>query len=451
MDVAVLGDRSPALASARALATAGRLRLYVLDGREREPLPALAADDHALVGTSVPLFHLHDLLRRAGARGPGVVTLLVDAPCPPGGRIGYRDRPWLAAIATLPGFEPPPRPWPAPVRPVEDLDAALAAAPLPPVRLAERPCPFPPRLQIQTTTACAAGCAWCPHPGPSAAAERMDEGLFGALVDQCGEGGAVFLELYLHAEPLDDPRLPRLAERARRGCPGATLAVSAHEGAALSGRLARAGGGALDVVYVSVDPRAEGPLEERLDRLAERARPLADEGTALVVTCLTELLPPGGRGRLRRACRAAGLPLQSYRITRRAGDVEPAALGVAGAGPSPDPVCLRPFSKAYLRHDGVLVGCCEDWRDLRLLGDAGERPLAELWNGRAYRRWRRELLAGEASGPCGRCEFSGAARGQDGGRRPGRAGRASSPASGSPDPGSRAPAAGRGSRRPPRT
>jgi hypothetical protein len=451
----VIGDRSPALAEARVLAGAGELRLIVMNGREREPLAAMDPADHAVVGASVPLFHLHDLLRRARATGPGAVTLLGDAPCPPCPRIGYRDRPWLAGIALLPGIEPPPPPWSAPLARIADLRTALAAPVPPPVRLAERPCPFPPRLQIQTTTACAAGCAWCPHPGPGAAPQQMDEGLFAELVDQCGAGGAAFVELYLHAEPLDDSRLPRLVARARLGCPGATLAVSTHEHAALSSRMERVKGGALDVVYVSVDPRDDRPLDGRLGPLAERARELADVGTALVATCLADLLPPGGRGRLRRACQALDLPLQSYRITCRAGDVVPAELGVSAAGPSPDPVCVRPFSKAYLRWDGALVGCCEDWRYQRVLGDARRRPLAELWNGEAYRGWRRALLAGRTPGPCGRCEFSGAVpvlrHGPD--RGPGPARVVSEPATGPGSPGraARVPSTGRAPRRPPRT
>ena len=447
----MIGDRSPALEKAYTLAAAGRLRLVVLDGREREPLAAMDPADHALVGASVPLFHLHDLLRRAGATGPGAVTLLGDAPVPPSSRIGYRDRPWLAGVALLPGIEPPPPPWSAPLTRVADLASALSDAGPPPVRLAERPCSFPPRLQIQTTTACAAGCAWCPHPGPDAAPEQMDEGLFGDLMDQCGAGGAVFLEFYLHAEPLDDPRLPRLVAGARQGCPGATLAISTHERAALSPRIERAWGGALDVVYVSIDPRNPRPLPDRLDRLAERRRELADEGTSLVATCLTDLLPPGGRGRLRRACRALDLPLQSYRTTCRTGDVAPTELGVTTAGPAPDPVCVRPFAKAYLRWDGALVGCCEDWRYGRVLGDARRQPLEEVWNGEAYRRWRRSLLEGRTPGPCGRCEFSGAVRAGGRGSDPAHAVPGPATGRGSPGRAAPAPSAGRGPRRPPRT
>ena len=389
------------------------LRLLALTGDEKEPLPDLGSDTHAVVGTSAGTFYLHDLVIRARAGRLAGVTLLADGGAPDAGAIGFRHRPWLRRIAALPGTPRPAGPLPAPWIPVSDLAEALALDPTAPLRFDALPCPFPPRIQIQTTTACERACPWCPHPGPGADVHEMDPGLFEVLVEQCGAGGVESLELYLHGEPLEDPCLPQRVERARVHNPGATLAISTHEATVGGPGFARIAGGGPDVVFVSVDPTRPRSLEVRLDRLEARARVLEKVDTVLVVTTLVNLAPRGTRGRFRRLCRERGLSLQSYGATERAGSVDLSPFGPGASVPPPSQACARPFAKACVRWNGEVLACCEDWRYRFVLGDSRRNSLAEIWSGEGYRRWREALLAGDGPEPCRHCRLSG-----DGGPSP---------------------------------
>lgn len=383
------------------------LRLLALTGDEKEPLPDLGSGTHAVMGTSAGTFYLHDLLIRARAGRLAGVTLLTDAGAPDARAIGFRHRPWLRRIAALPGTSRPAGPLPAPWIPVPDLAGALALDPAAPLRFDALPCPFPPRIQIQTTTACERACPWCPHPGPGADVHEMDSSLFESLVEQCGAGGVESLELYLHGEPLEDPDLHRRVERARIHNPDATLAISTHEATVVGPGFEGIAGGGPDVVFVSVDPTRPRSLVDRLDRLEARARLLQKVDTVLVVTTLVNLLAPGTRGRFRRLCRERGLPLQRYGATDRAGSVDLTPFAPDVPVPPISPACARPFAKAYVRWDGAVVACCEDWRYRVVLGDLREASLAEIWTGARYRRWREALLGGEEPVPCRRCALNG--------------------------------------------
>ncbi len=200
------------------------------------------------------------------------------------------------------------------------------------------------------------------------------------------------IELYLHAEPLLDPRLPELARQAHATCPGATLAVVCHEGEAREATLLPLAG-SLSVVQVSLDPlRAHwGPRVERLAALRARLR---SQGTELGATVLANLVPRGHMGSLRRACGAHDLPLEAFRATHRAGGLSLPGLGAPAR-------CTLPFHTAHVRWDGQLVSCCEDWTYSIIVGDA--RVLSDAWLGERARRLRRALANGEVGATCSRC------------------------------------------------
>lgn len=318
------------------------------------------------------------------------VRVLGDAGLPL--RLGLRWRPWLAAVFPL---DDGPLPWvvdPAPVRPVQTLAEVVECWGPPAFTLTERPSVSPPRLQLQTTTACRQACSFCPHPGPQAEVHTMEEALFTSILEAVSPHEPASIELYLHAEPLLDPRLPHLSRLAHQACPGATLAVVCHEREAREEVLSPLAG-TLGAVHVSLDPLRMDwiPRVRRLARLRVR---LLDQGTDLGATVLSNLVPAGGVGPLRRACREHHLPLEAFRATHRAGLLHHPDLG-------PPRGCTLPFHTAHVRWDGTLLACCEDWTHSLVLGDA--RDLLAAWQGPRARRLRRSLLAGAHCATCVKC------------------------------------------------
>ena len=70
--------------------------------------------------------------------------------------------------------------------------------------------------------------------------------------------------------------------------------------------------------------------------------------------------------------------------------------------------CRRPSSLIYITANGNVLPCCfspfttRDYQRL-ILGNAFEQPLAEIWNGAAYRRFRDDLLTDSPPDSCDRC------------------------------------------------
>jgi radical SAM protein with 4Fe4S-binding SPASM domain len=66
--------------------------------------------------------------------------------------------------------------------------------------------------------------------------------------------------------------------------------------------------------------------------------------------------------------------------------------------------CYWPKSMTYVTVDGDVTPCCNyyDSRELKL-GNVYEQSGAEIWNGEAYRAFRRKLLAGELPSKCKTC------------------------------------------------
>jgi radical SAM protein with 4Fe4S-binding SPASM domain len=70
--------------------------------------------------------------------------------------------------------------------------------------------------------------------------------------------------------------------------------------------------------------------------------------------------------------------------------------------------CRRPWSLTYITVNGNVLPCCfspfttRDYQAL-ILGNIFEMPLAEIWQGTAYRRFRTALRSGTPPESCDRC------------------------------------------------
>ena len=75
---------------------------------------------------------------------------------------------------------------------------------------------------------------------------------------------------------------------------------------------------------------------------------------------------------------------------------------------SPWSLCRRPWSLMYFTANGRALPCCiapfsQHGYDNYTLGDATQQTLLEIWNGSAYREFRRALLSDRPSEACANC------------------------------------------------
>ncbi|MBT3218653.1 MAG: hypothetical protein HN348_06140 [Proteobacteria bacterium] len=403
MQFLLLSHRSPLATETTALP----VKLILIDGSEKQFDLTTQPTDRALVGTGVPLFFLHELLRRCQSGLLAEVLLIVDAPDPRAARIGFRHQPWLGGIYTLregapANFDIPP----APVIEVGGLDE-IVHLPIATNVFAEAPSAFPAQIQIQTTNACRANCPYCPKGRLNSPLELMSLSVFRQIVAACKKGQPRSIELYFHGEPLLDGRMAQLSAEAKSACPQAMVSVVTHE--SMANELVAMGlfDSGLDVAFVSVNVLGrphEPVLRERLERIAAIRTVFRTHGKELVVVTLHNFLQRGIRGLFRRLCRELDLPIEAFAATSRAGSIDVAPF-VRPSDKAPKGPCSLPFVKTFVRFDGAVVLCCEDWEYRRVLGHLAEAPLEEIWTGEAYRCLRRELLQKRLTGPCLLCDL----------------------------------------------
>lgn len=406
MHYALLPNRSSFFPLVGELTRQGRLQLL-----SAEAVARLDVDDHVLLASSEAPSWLIPLSERCRAGRLGSIRLLVEEPLSDWDAIGFRARPWLQEIVALREIALPPGTSPAPVRRIDSLEGILTGAERPAFRPAERPTAFPPKIQIETTAHCGLACPYCPKSFQDPDRTRMEEDLFRRILAECGEGRPDSVELYLSGDPLTDPRLEHLADLAKEATPSSLIEIITHERSINELRAPRLADSGLDAVFVSVnfpEPTPEPDLRERLERIARLRAIFAQRHKPLVIVTLTNLFDADTRARFDRACAELGLPYERFRATTRMGDVDlsrfPAAVT---AEPMEYRVCERPFTKAYIRANGNVLLCCEDWNDRWVMGNVRDTPLSEIWNNALYRERRRSLLAGRPTSPCNNCVYAG--------------------------------------------
>ena len=75
---------------------------------------------------------------------------------------------------------------------------------------------------------------------------------------------------------------------------------------------------------------------------------------------------------------------------------------------SPWSLCRRPWSLMYFTANGRALPCCiapfsQHGYDNYMLGDATQQTLREIWNGPAYREFRKALLSDKPPAACANC------------------------------------------------
>ncbi len=374
------------------------------------------ADDHVLLSASCVDRWLTFLTERCRAGHLGSIHILIDADIPAWEPIGFRVRPWVKAIHRIgsASFATPPGCVPAPIRHSASVADVLVTCSEPAFRPDELPTPFPPKIQIETTAHCGLNCPYCPKSIQAPDRTRMEEDLFCKILDECRTGRPDSIELYLSGDPLTDPRLEHLADLAKEASPDSLIEIITHERSINERRSHRLAASGLDAVFVSVNFPEPTPSEEirrRIERVAGFRKIFLAAGKQLVIVTLTNLFDAETRSHFDSITGELGVPYERFRATNRLGDVDLTQFAAAATAPPPTPkVCERPFTKAYIRANGNVLLCCEDWNDRWVMGNVKTTSLAEIWSNSLYRTRRRELLSGKPSAPCDNCLYAGTAQ-----------------------------------------
>lgn len=88
---------------------------------------------------------------------------------------------------------------------------------------------------------------------------------------------------------------------------------------------------------------------------------------------------------------------EAYDMVYRPHQGRKANLGACGGPPNTEQAyspCERPVTELFVRADGRVPICRNDWRGAVKMGDLSEQRLADLWNGPEFDAARRELYVG---------------------------------------------------------
>jgi MoaA/NifB/PqqE/SkfB family radical SAM enzyme len=248
---------------------------------------------------------------------------------------------------------------------------------------------FPSLVRIETTNACNARCTICPHRSLKRPIARMDDAMFGQIVDECAAAGCRQVHLHNFGEPLLDKSLEdRVAYAKQRGI-GKVKIFS--NGALLDER--RAAGlidAGLDEIKVSFD----GATREEFEVIRV---PLKFD---VVVENIRRLVELRNERRSPMKIHVACCSTTDKQATMRSLEqlVDGFSFGKVHNWASEDYTaaprgvrkpCSRLWKTFTILSNGDVALCCLDYDGQHLLGriDRNTR-IADVWRDAAYRRVR---------------------------------------------------------------
>ncbi len=248
---------------------------------------------------------------------------------------------------------------------------------------------FPAVVRIETTNACNARCTICPHDQIKRPIARMDDELFGRLIDQCADGRCKEVHLHNFGEPLLDKHLPQRVRMAKDL--GIAKVKIFSNGSLLSKDRARelveAG---LDEIKISFD----GATREEFERI--RVPLKFDDVVGNIkdlVAVRNEMASPM---KIRVACCSTtdkqGTMQSLERIVDGFSFGKIHNWGGESNGRPPGKVrkpCSRIWRTFTVLSSGEVALCCLDYDGQCILGRLDENTtIRDIWNGDAYRRIR---------------------------------------------------------------
>lgn len=238
-------------------------------------------------------------------------------------------------------------------------------------------------IEIETFNRCNNDCPFCPvnRNNDTRKPKLMDENLLYAIVDQLrAMDYRGVISLFSNNEPLLDKRLVKFVEYTRKNLPDAQNYLYTN--------------GLLMTPEIFVD------LIKNLDRLIIdnydddfKIIPPLEKVFATVPPEIYENSPCNIELALR---------MKNQKLNTRAGSA-PNRINEPNKF-RPQSMCILPFSQMIVRPDGTVAKCCNDPLTAMTLGDLNRQTLREVWRGKAYQDFRREMYFNGRQNIHG-CEF----------------------------------------------
>ena len=292
---------------------------------------------------------------------------------------------------------------------------------------------FPASIQFETTSRCNAKCGFCPYPETSLTQPQgtMDQDLFEKIVDEISSYPVQMIQPFLNNDPLMDRNIvPRLEHIIRRN-PQARVSVTTN-GFLLRPEIAGAlAAMPLETIHISSNGLTAAVYRETMgiDGLTVLANVnrLWDElqrrgaRTRLVVTAILMAANKREVEHMREYWRARGVTFYLNPLNNRAGNMDPETFRrLLPFEDAANATQLRAYNMSGcpslyawmgILWNGDMVRCCMDWRRAKVLGNAREDSLYNLWHGAGYRGLRAVSDAGRLNemplcGECGENRFS---------------------------------------------
>jgi MoaA/NifB/PqqE/SkfB family radical SAM enzyme len=292
---------------------------------------------------------------------------------------------------------------------------------------------FPASIQLETTSLCNARCTFCPYPETSQTepAGTMDDDLFESIVDQLAEQPVHVIQPFLNNDPLMDRKiLPRLERLIQRN-PRARVSITTN-GTLLREDVAR-GLAELPLEKIHVSSHALTPQVYREIMAIDAYTVLRNVNvlwdhlrrrrsrTELIVTCVLVGTNRREVEHMQEYWRSRGITFYLNPLNDRAGNIpetkfirllplsEKASRSQLGRHAMPG--CPVLYAHMGILWNGDLITCCMDWRRARVLGNAREDSLYNLWHGAGYGYLREMSDAGRLGEvplcrECGENKFS---------------------------------------------
>jgi hypothetical protein len=248
---------------------------------------------------------------------------------------------------------------------------------------------FPPLVRIETTNACNARCVICPHSRLHRPIQRMEDGLFQRIIDECATARCREVHLHNFGEPLLDNHLEERVRYAKqKGLKKVTLFSN---GSLLTEQRARglleAG---LDEIKISFDGATRQEFEQvrvplKFDRVVENIHCL--------VALRNEMRSPM---KIHVACCSTSDKQGTMQMLEKL--VDGFAFGKIHNWGVPDSLnrrndrrkpCSRLWRTLTVLAGGEVSLCCLDYDGRHVLGRLTEdQTIARVWHSNAYRAVR---------------------------------------------------------------